>query len=173
MVGAKQRSMALGCCLILGCTMGLGGCDEAPEASPEGQEEATEGVNLQLVVPSFEEAPAVRLTFQLVSVKESESQGMAEPVGNILYLAARDCEEAHPDEGEEVSRVAAVNYFIEDGKVVAPEEAEPDWEQARGEPVSDEGYRCVVEAMEGETVDLPASWPGGDLEVNGQVELYW
>lgn len=160
-----------GAVILLAVCVSFGvGCDES---SDESDEQMVEGANLQLMIPHFEDAPAVRLTFQLVSVDEEEAQGLTEPVGNVLYLSARDCESAHPPEGDQRARVAAVSYAIADGEVVSVESAEPDWDEASGEHVADKGYSCLLEEMNGQVVDLPSSWEGGKLEVNGQVEMYW
>ena len=128
---------------------------------------------LKLVIPSHEETPRVDLTYRIGPVDDKQVPKLRAPVGNVVYLALRDCPGTHPAKGE--ARLVALEFVIERGKVVdvTPRAVR---RKEGGEAVGEEARRCVLRKVEGKGVDLPEDdeqLAGKRLEVAAQARLFW
>lgn len=125
------------------------------------------------MVPSHETTPAVELTFQITSVDDDDLESLQEPVGNVIYLAIRDCPDAHPDADSEEIRAAALNFSIDGGEVTDVEQRDAKLRQDRAVHVSENGQRCLLDEVADHSVELGDEWSDVEFDVASQVEMYW
>ena len=168
-----RRRLLLVCTTLTAIAFSFLGCDDAPTTDASDDDATDQGASLQLVVPSHETTPAVELTFQLTSIDDDEADALREPVGNIIYLAIRDCAEAHPDEDSDQIGAAALNFRLRNGKVVDVEKRDAKLRQDRATHVSDAGYSCLLDQVGAQSPELPNPWKNEDFDVVSQVEMYW
>lgn len=164
----------MGCLALIAAVIISSGCDDKTTTSaPEEEQAISEGPVLQLVVPAHDTTPAVELTFQIATVDDGDLNQLREPVGNVIYLAIRDCTEAHPQEDSDEIRAAALNFSVRSGDVEEVEQREAKLRQDRARHVSESGYTCLLREVDAQSVDLSEEWSGVELDVSSQVEMYW
>ncbi len=144
--------------------IGSVGCDRG-EGPVSGEPAKGAGEGLKLVVPAHEATPKATLVFRIRGLEEREVDSLREPLGNLVYLAVRECKEIHPPAGEN-RRFGLWMVVIGDGEVV---DLEGDGE---GGALDEAGERCVIDEIAGAEVDLPSRNKGAEERLELSVRVW-
>lgn len=145
--------------------------DTNEQAADQGvliDEEDVEGIQF----PPGEGAPGGALAYRVSGLDDAHTEALRGEIGNLVYLPARDCSGAHPEEGTGSQLLTAVELSVEAGEVVHAEPNEirdPEFERQDLELAPETGRDCIVQGVAQQLLEVPEGFEAEADELSFDV----